>query len=265
MVHKPDVVASDCGATSFFASLSQGVWRFCGTSAAAPHAAAVAALMRQANPGASGAQVRAALSATARPVPGFGIDQVGAGLIDARGAVNALALPPNVSITRRPPPVTRLRHPTFGFLANRPAAFACAIDAGAPRPCTSPSTLPARLADGRHRFLVTATDLSGRVGAGPSIAFRVDTKPPRTRITTHPPHLLRIAGAGATVVLRLRSSERGSSFLCKVDRGRQRRCAPRLVLRLAVGPHVLRVRARDAAGNVDRSPAIFRVRVRRVG
>src|SRR6476620_985157 len=44
---KPDLAATDCGATTFFASLSAGTWRFCGTSAAAPHAAAVAALVRQ--------------------------------------------------------------------------------------------------------------------------------------------------------------------------------------------------------------------------
>jgi hypothetical protein len=265
LVHKPDFVASDCGATSFFASLSQGVWRFCGTSAAAPHAAAVAALMRQANPGATGAQVRAALTATARPLVGFGIDQVGAGLIDARGAVSALALPPNVTITRRPAPVTRLRHPTFGFAANRPTVFACAIDGNAPRSCASPYTLPARLADGRHRFLVTATDLGGRVGAAPLLAFRVDTRPPRTTITTHPPHLIGVAGARATAVFRFRSSEGRASFLCKLDGHRQRRCASRLVLRLAAGSHILRVRARDAAGNVDRTPAVFRLRVKRLG
>ena len=50
MIAKPDIAATDCGATTFFASLSAGVWRFCGTSAAAPHAAAVAALVRQAKP-----------------------------------------------------------------------------------------------------------------------------------------------------------------------------------------------------------------------
>ncbi|HSK49832.1 MAG TPA: S8 family serine peptidase, partial [Solirubrobacterales bacterium] len=67
-IAKPDLAATDCGATTFFAQLVAGVWRFCGTSAAAPHAAAVAALIRQADPAAGQAQVRAALTATARPV-----------------------------------------------------------------------------------------------------------------------------------------------------------------------------------------------------
>ena len=77
VIPKPDLVATDCGATTFFASPQAGVWRFCGTSAAAPHAAAVAALIRQANPGASAAQVRSALTSTARPVGAFGVSAVG--------------------------------------------------------------------------------------------------------------------------------------------------------------------------------------------
>ena len=36
-ISKPDVVASDCVATTFFAEEEGSAWRFCGTSAAAPH------------------------------------------------------------------------------------------------------------------------------------------------------------------------------------------------------------------------------------
>ena len=48
VIPKPDIVATDCGATTFFAEKSGGTWRFCGTSAAAPHAAGTVALMVQA-------------------------------------------------------------------------------------------------------------------------------------------------------------------------------------------------------------------------
>nr|MBA3866732.1 S8 family serine peptidase [Solirubrobacterales bacterium] len=51
-ISKPDVTATDCGVTTFFAQLVASVWRFCGTSAAAPHAAGVAALMTEAAEGA---------------------------------------------------------------------------------------------------------------------------------------------------------------------------------------------------------------------
>ena len=99
-IAKPDLVATDCGVTTFFASFEEGVWRYCGTSAAAPHAAGVAALMLQANPSLTVAQGRAALAATAQPVGTFGPNAVGAGLVDAFGAVARVALPPTITITQ---------------------------------------------------------------------------------------------------------------------------------------------------------------------
>jgi Subtilase family len=90
---KPDVAAADCGASTFFASLSAGVWRFCGTSAAAPHAAAVAALVRQAKPTLPEQQVRSALSDTAAPVGAFTAEAAGAGLVDAFAALDGLPGP----------------------------------------------------------------------------------------------------------------------------------------------------------------------------
>jgi len=47
VVAKPDITATDCASTTFFAWFENGAWAFCGTSEAAPHAAAVAALMKQ--------------------------------------------------------------------------------------------------------------------------------------------------------------------------------------------------------------------------
>jgi subtilisin family serine protease len=90
---KPDIAATDCGATTFFASLSAGVWRFCGTSAAAPHVAAVAALVRQAKPTLPEHQVRSALTDTAAPVGAFATAAAGAGLIDAFAALDGLPGP----------------------------------------------------------------------------------------------------------------------------------------------------------------------------
>ena len=93
-IAKPDVAATDCNVTTFFAHRYNGVdWRFCGTSAAAPHAAAVAALLRQANPLASASQIRTSLTSTGVPVGSFGADAVGSGLIDARAALESLPEP----------------------------------------------------------------------------------------------------------------------------------------------------------------------------
>jgi len=93
VIPKPDLAATDCGATTFFAFLSSGTWRFCGTSAAAPHAAAVAALVRQAKPTLSEQQVRDALAETAVPVGSFPAKAVGAGLLDAFAAIDGLPGP----------------------------------------------------------------------------------------------------------------------------------------------------------------------------
>jgi subtilisin family serine protease len=87
---KPDVTASDCVATTFFAFNAGGVWRFCGTSAAAPHAAAVAALLRQGDGSATTQQIRESLVETATPLGAFPATAVGTGLVDARSAIESL-------------------------------------------------------------------------------------------------------------------------------------------------------------------------------
>lgn len=265
VISKPDLVATDCGITTFFAFKSGSAWRFCGTSAAAPHAAAIAALMRQANPGAGQAQIRAALLASGRPVGAFGPTAVGAGLPDAFVAVSSVALAPTVAVTKWPPSLSRERRPTIEFTASRPVVFACAFDGGAPVPCASPFRVPSNLADGKHSFLVTGTDLGGRLGSSPALSFRVDTRAPRTRIAEHPPKLLRTKQRRARAVFRFRSSEGGAKFVCKVDRGLRRFCAKRLVVKLKPGDHKVLAKAVDAAGNVDPTPAVFRFAVKRVG
>jgi Subtilase family len=89
VLSKPEVAATDCGATTFFAFLSGGTWRFCGTSAAAPHAAGAVALMREAAPLAGAGLLRESLLRTAVPVGSFGPCAVGGGLIETVAAVEA--------------------------------------------------------------------------------------------------------------------------------------------------------------------------------
>src|SRR5205085_2860688 len=90
ILNKPDFAATDCTQNSFFPPPPQAQTvphRFCGTSEAAPHAAAVAALMKRCVPAASPADIGAALKSTARAVGSFGQLAVGSGLIDANAAV----------------------------------------------------------------------------------------------------------------------------------------------------------------------------------
>ncbi|HEX5984196.1 MAG TPA: hypothetical protein VFY69_08325, partial [Solirubrobacterales bacterium] len=70
--------------------------------------------------------------------------------------------------------------------------------------------------------------------------------------------------ATARVVFRFGSDQAGVAFLCKVDNATFRACATRIVRRLRPGRHVIRVKARNGAGLVDSTPAVFRFRVKRI-
>jgi subtilisin family serine protease len=91
---KPEITAPDNTNTTFFGCGDvepDGLLNFCGTSAAAPHAAAVAALLLQANPSLTPAQVYEALEQSAIDMgpPGFDLDS-GVGLIQADAALAAI-------------------------------------------------------------------------------------------------------------------------------------------------------------------------------
>jgi hypothetical protein len=62
---------------------------------------------------------------------------------------------------------------TFRFSSSDPtAAFACAVDGGAPATCSDPRHYD-RLAPGEHRFAVTATDAAGNASAPATWTFSV--------------------------------------------------------------------------------------------
>ena len=91
----------------------------------------------------------------------------------------------------------------------------------------------------------------------------VDRKPPRTKLSAHPAKLLRTASRHRRVVFRFASSERGSHFRCKLDGKPYRACVSPRAYNVALGRHAVRIVAIDAAGNADRTPALFRFLVRR--
>jgi len=108
---KPDVTAVDGTQTSFFTEDDPGVYRFFGTSAAAPHAAAVYALAKQWRPDLSVEQLLAAMASTATPLAspyaGWPAESVtGAGLVDSVAWLTSIPRPvvpaDNGEITRLP-------------------------------------------------------------------------------------------------------------------------------------------------------------------
>ncbi len=94
---KPEIVAPDGVNTTFFGSGDadgDGFTNFFGTSAAAPHAAGVAALLREASPDRPPQDLYSAIESTAGDMgaPGFDFDS-GFGLVRADLALGAVALP----------------------------------------------------------------------------------------------------------------------------------------------------------------------------
>jgi hypothetical protein len=96
VLQKPDLTAADGVSVSGAGGFPSP---FLGTSAAAPHAAAIAALLKSARPGISPEEVRAALVASAIDIEGKGVDRdAGAGIVMANtallkgGAVGSAAL-----------------------------------------------------------------------------------------------------------------------------------------------------------------------------
>jgi hypothetical protein len=88
LLQKPDVAAADGVAVTGVGGFGSP---FFGTSAAAPHAAAIAALLKSSNPALTAAQVRAALVASAIDIEAAGVDRdSGAGIIMAFQALQAI-------------------------------------------------------------------------------------------------------------------------------------------------------------------------------
>jgi hypothetical protein len=89
------------------------------------------------------------------------------------------------------------------------------------------------------------------------VATAPDTTAPETTITTRPAR--RTTKKKLTLAF---SSEAGATFQCRVDDKAWRTCTSPFRLKVKQGRHVVLVRAIDAAGNVDATPA--KVRFKRV-
>jgi len=83
-------------------------------------------------------------------------------------------------------------------------------------------------------------------------------RPPQTRIVK-----ARIKRKKRKATFRFRSSEPNSTFRCRLDRRAFRNCRnPKTYKRLKRGKHVFRVAAIDENGRVDKTPAVFKFRIR---
>jgi hypothetical protein len=160
---------------------------------------------------------------------------------------------PNTNITAAPSDPSNNTDPSFSFTSSEGgSSFECKLDGGAFAPCTSPEDYTG-LAAGSHTFEVRATDAAGNTDATPAAhTWTIDLAAPTTTITASPSDPSNDADPSFSFT----SSESGSTFECKLDAGVFASCtSPKDYTGLASGSHTFEVRATDAAGNTDASPA----------
>ncbi len=162
---------------------------------------------------------------------------------------------PDTNITDQPDDPSNSANASFGFTATETGStFECRLDGGTFGPCTSPQAYTG-LADGEHTFEVRAIGPVGNTDPTPaSYTWTIDTVPPNTNITDQPDD----PSIGPDASFSFNSTETWSTFECRLDGGTFSACtSPQAYTGLADGEHTFEVRATDAAGNTDPTPASY--------
>jgi outer membrane protein assembly factor BamB len=165
------------------------------------------------------------------------------------------SIPPETTITSCPQNPTNSTSATFEFICNEESCtFECKIDNGFWESCASPNTFT-NLSEGSHTFYVRAKDSAGNTDPTPaSYSWTIDITPPETTITSQPPNPSNSSNATFGFVC----NEPSCTFECQLDGGGWTLCiSPKTYTGLFDGTHVFEVKAIDAGGNVDPTPATY--------
>jgi hypothetical protein len=163
---------------------------------------------------------------------------------------------PTAALTSTPSGLSNNSAATFAFSADEPSSFECALDDRGFEPCSSPATFHA-LGDGRHAFSVRARDAVGNLSAAISHAWAIDTTAPETTLASAPK-----SGTTATSATFTFAASENGSFECRLDGAPFALCvSPKGYAGLREGDHRFEVRAIDAAGNADATPALHGWRI----
>jgi hypothetical protein len=161
---------------------------------------------------------------------------------------------PVATILTGPPADTNSTTAAFTFSANLPVAFfECDLDGAGFSACPVPATFLG-LTDDEHTLVIRAVDSVGNRGPSstPEYTWDVDVVAPNTTITSGPA----ANSSTRTAVFTMTSNEAPALFDCRIDGGAYAPCAsPTTYTNLVDGLHIVDIRARDAAGNVDPTPA----------
>ena len=162
---------------------------------------------------------------------------------------------PGTTIDSAPAAATQDTTPTFAFSSPETGStFQVRLNGGSWTTETSPLTL-GPLAENTYTFEVRATDVAGNVDASPaSFVFTVDTTSANTTITSSPP----AASNSTSASFSFTASDAGPGFECRLDGGAFADCSsPQSYTGLSEAAHTFEVRAEDAAGNLDPTPATY--------
>jgi cysteine-rich repeat protein len=168
--------------------------------------------------------------------------------------------PPPAPVITAPAPGSVLANPTPAISGTAQPGTTVTVREGDTVVCTTTAsatgawscTPTSPLSDGPHTVRATATDGVGRTSplSNPD-AFVIDTQAPETTIPRGPP----ARGDADSASFEYGSNESGVRYECSLDGGAYGPCED--AYEVGPGTHTLRVRAVDAAGNVDASPAEY--------
>lgn len=154
---------------------------------------------------------------------------------------------PAAIVMAAPPLQTRDASATLEFGCTEPTCgFVCAVDGGSYGRCADTVSLSS-VASGDHSVSVRATSPDGRVQGEPTtVAWTVDRTAPQTYVRPV-----------AKSALGLTCNEGACSFHCTLN-GRNITCGRVTAIpTLPPGAYTIQASARDAAGNVDLTPARY--------
>lgn len=226
-----------------------------GTSMATPHVSGAAALLRQARPSSSVADLRRWIldggdplaSLTGKTVTGKRLNLNGA-LLQAGGTPPLAPL-----ITSAPSGPTDSAAASFSFTGEKNATFQCRLDAGSWQACNSPRDY-SNLTAGSHTFRVRQTVQVGGTSEEAVQTWTIKPIPPPT-IKSGPAKKTRATTASFTF-----SGKADTSFQCRLDSRAWAACSsPASYRKLKPGRHTFQVRQGD--GQRFSQPALYPWRV----
>ncbi|HEY6636887.1 MAG TPA: calcium-binding protein [Solirubrobacterales bacterium] len=165
--------------------------------------------------------------------------------------------------------------PTYGLMSDEGAIFEVRVDSGSFQACAATCVLPS-LANGLHTVAFRAIDMDENhhpdfTPATRTVRVAVVAPPPPG--TTPAPNTAPETFVSGKSKVRTRkrkarvtwtfTANEPSTFACSLDGGPFAPCSSPFSAKLRRGAHTLSVRATDAAGNADATPAGFTTKVKR--